>query len=279
MTDNNLALKMEYSKKENNLRQTLIIGWIPFHWRIALIYLGLITLAEAITTLIEPRVGIGLHGLVLVALILHAALIGKHVPGHFLLTLSLVPLIRLLSLAMPLRLFPQVYWYVIIGIPLFVAIYFTARIGNINRKMMGLTGKMLPLQVLIGLTGIWMGYLEYYILRPPALIPELRLGLIWLPALILLIFTGLLEELIFRGLLQYSSERFLGRYSIIYTSLVFTVLHLGYRSLLDLVFVFGVALFFAWVARQSGSIWGVTLAHGLINISLFLVYPFFITLK
>jgi len=270
---------MEFHQKGFTLQKHTNISWFPLTWRIALIYLMVITLSEAFTTLIEPRVGLGLHGLVLLALILHAALVNQYITRSFLLALSLVPSIRLLNLAMPLQLFPQIYWYVIVGIPLFITTFYVARIGKINRKMIGLTGQKLPFQVLIGLTGIGLGYLEYKILHPQPLIAELRLELVWLPALILMIFTGLLEEIIFRGLLQYNSERILGRYGLLYSSMVFTVLHLGYQSWLDLAFVFVVAIFFAWVVQRSGSILGVTLAHGLINITLFLVFPFLLVAR
>jgi membrane protease YdiL (CAAX protease family) len=175
---------------------------------------------------------------------------------------------------MPFQRFSQIYWYLLVGIPLFLAALYTAHIIHINRKILGLTWRKLPLQLLIGLIGIGLGYLEYLILSPTPMISELRLELVWLPALILLIFTGSLEEFIFRGLLQYTSGRRLGRYGMLYTAVVFTVLHLGYRSLLDLAFVFIVALFFSWLVQRSGSIVGVSLAHGLINISLYLIFPF-----
>ncbi len=270
---------MVFSKKENNLRQSIFLVLSSSSWIVPLVYLAWITLAEVFTTLINPPVGIALHGIALIALILHGALNGKHLSGNFLLTLSIIPLIRLLNLAMPLQPFQQIYWYMIVGIPLFAASFTIARIGKINRKMIGLTGKKLLLQVLIGLSGIGLGYLEYKILHPRALVAYFSLATIWLPAIILLIFTGLLEEIIFRGLLQYNAERVLGKVGIIYSSLVFTVLHLGYRSIIDLAFVFGVAMFFALIVRRSGSIWGVTLAHGLINITIFLVFPFFLPLK
>ena len=49
------------------------------------------------------------------------------------------------------------------------------------------------------------------------------------------------------------------------------MLHLGYRSAWDIVFVFGVAIFFGYLVRRTRSIVGVTLSHGLINILLYLV--------
>jgi membrane protease YdiL (CAAX protease family) len=98
-----------------------------------------------------------------------------------------------------------------------------------------------------------------------------------LPALILLVCTGYLEELIFRGILQQIAVGQLGRWvSPLYTSILFAILHAGYRSAADVIFVFLVGLLFAWIAGRSKSLVGVTLAHGLTNITLFLVMPFWL---
>ncbi|MDX9866252.1 MAG: CPBP family glutamic-type intramembrane protease, partial [Anaerolineaceae bacterium] len=118
------------------------------------------------------------------------------------------------------------------------------------------------------------GYVEYVILRPQPLVGAFTFQLIWQPALILLVFTGLLEEVIFRGLLQQSSREFIGRWGLVYAGVLFAVMHLGYRSLVDFLFVLLVALYFGQVVKHTRSILGVTLAHGLTNIGLFLVFPF-----
>ena len=57
--------------------------------------------------------------------------------------------------------------------------------------------------------------------------------------------------------------------------MLFAIMHMGFHSVLDVLFVFGVAMFFGWVVKKTGSLLGVTLAHGLTNIMLFLVFPFF----
>jgi membrane protease YdiL (CAAX protease family)/LysM repeat protein len=159
---------------------------------------------------------------------------------------------------------------------LLIAAFFAGRIADITNKMQGFTLRAIPAQVMISLTGVGLGYLEFLILRPQPLIAEFTLQQIWIPALILLIFTGFLEEWIFRGLMQYTALRIFGRSGFIYVAAVFAVLHLGYKSLLDVLFVFVVALFFGWVVLKTGSILGATLAHGLTNIGLFLVFPFLI---
>lgn len=260
--------------KGRSVRQHPIFLRLFSPWGTALCYLVAITLAESITTMVEPQIGLIFHGLIFLALILHASLENQILFREFLLTLVLIPLIRILNLAMPLQLFPQIYWYMIIGIPLFIAAFYTAHVVHVNRKIFGMNWRKLPMQLLIAMPGVGCGYIEYLILRPAPLVHQLRLEQILLPALILLIFTGFLEEFIFRGLLQYISGRRLGRYGMVYTAILFTVLHIGYKSWADLIFVFIVALYFGWEVQNSDSILGVSLAHGLINISLFLIFPF-----
>ena len=85
--------------------------------------------------------------------------------------------------------------------------------------------------------------------------------------------TGFVEELIFRGVLQRSAVEAFGWWGIIYVSLLFAVVHLIHQSLIDIAFVFVIAIFFGWVVKKTGSIFGVTLSHGIANIVLFLVAP------
>jgi CAAX protease family protein len=279
MANTSISQQAETSLSKLRLKMLLeadSLGWL------ALVYLGLITLAEAITNLSVPQAGLALHGVILCVLLTHAALADKRVGRRFLFGLALAPLIRLLSLSMPLVKFPFVYWYLVVGAPLFLAAFVAARVSGLQRGMLGLNARQLlhsgrlPIQGLVGLSGLGLGYLEYWILTPDPLASALRLDLIWMPALILLVFTGFLEELIFRGLMQYSALRALGLRGLYYVAAVFAVLHIGYRSIPDLIFVFAVAVYFGWVVQRSGTILGVTLAHGLTNIGLFLIFPFLV---
>jgi len=119
-----------------------------------------------------------------------------------------------------------------------------------------------------------IGYLEYLILKPEPLIKTFTWAH-WLgAALILLISTGFLEELIFRQMMQKTAVKRLGKlFGIVYVAAIFAVLHIGYSSFTDVLFVFAVGLFFGWAVDKTGSIVGVTLAHGLANITLFLIFP------
>jgi membrane protease YdiL (CAAX protease family) len=241
---------------------------------IALAYLVLIALAELVTTFVEPQAGLMLHGGLLVILLVHTALSSGQPYHRLLLGLALAPLIRMLSLALPLLDFPQLYWYLIISVPLFVAAALAARVMGFSRQQIGLTVRKIPLQLLVALTGITFGVAEYHILRPEPLVTDPTWQSMLVSGTILMICTGFAEELIFRGMLQRASVQALGRFGLLYVALLFAVLHTGYRSILDVVFVFGVALLLGWVAEATWSLVGVSLAHGITNIVLFLVMPF-----
>ena len=138
----------------------------------------------------------------------------------------------------------------------------------------GLSSRAFPLQILVALTGLTLGVFEYSIFSPDPLTAGPTLRETWLPALILLFCTGFVEELVFRGIMQRAARQVLGNWGVIHTALVFAVLHVGYHSVPNVLFVLGVALFFGMVTVYTRSIVGVSLAHGLTNIFLFLALPF-----
>jgi len=241
---------------------------------VAVAALVAVAVAELLTTWSDPRLGMILHGLVLAGLFVASMQTQWREAWALMLNLAFAPLIRILSLSLPLTEFPILYWYLITSVPLFAATWVAKRSLGFTWRGLGLTLRGWPLQIVIGLSGLLFGAVEYYILRPEPLAPELSWAATWLPALILVVCTGLLEELIFRGLLQRAAGDTLGRWAVPYVAMLFAVLHIGYRSLLDMVFVFVVGLAFGWVVERTRSLLGVTLAHGLTNVMLFLVMPF-----
>ncbi len=245
----------------------------------ATIYLLAIVIAEVVTVVVHPIWGMTCHILIFIVLIVHSAVGATNLQRPLLLSLALVPLVRIMSLSMPLADIPQIWWYPIIYVPLLVAAVVVMRILNYTGEDTGLTFKRqpvkwLPVQLVVALTGFIFGVAEYFILRPEPIVTELTWQAIWLPALVLVVFTGFVEELIFRGILQRSAVAVFRDWGIVYASLLFAILHIGFLSWIDVVFVFLVALFFGWVVKKTGSLVGVTVSHGITNILLFLVVPF-----
>jgi len=257
------------SMTTTNLAQRVVRPGPWIFW----IYLLLLTAAELLSASSVPRSGLVLHATILVTLLIHAGLTSSVEERRLALGLILAPMIRLLSLSLPLPSLPQSLWYPTVAVPLLITTALIIRQVHVSPREIGLSGRGFLLQLPLAGIGIALGVVEYAILKPAPLIDARGWESILLPALSLLIFTGLTEELIFRGLLQSVSPPVVGRLALVYVSLLFAVLHIGYRSVADFVFVFTVGLGFAFVVHWSGSILGVTLAHGVTNTTLFLVMP------
>jgi len=242
----------------------------------AVIYLLAVVIAEVLTALYMPMWGIVCHIIILTAVILHSAIASEYRYRPLVLSLALVPLTRIISLSIPLVNIPQIWWYPIIYAPLLAAAFMVVHILGYRAEHVGLTFKLrlLPTQLAVALTGLLFGVGEYYILKVEPLIDELTLQEVWLPALILLVSTGFVEEFIFRGVIQRAAVEAFQWRGIVYGSLLFAILHMGFLSWIDVLFVFVIALFFGWVVKKTGSLLGVTLAHGITNTILFLIAPF-----
>lgn len=259
-------------------------GLWPFRKEIGipLIYLIAISGAEVVTNITYSFTsftfifaGVISHIVILAALIIHSTLVRESSLRKLLMALCLAPLTRILSLSMPLIYLQAIYWYVIIYSILAVATWITGRRLSYTATEVGLNTKNLSIQMVLPLFGFILGIAEYIILRPAPLITELRWEQIWLPAIILLVGTGFVEEYIFRGVGQKAALDVLGKWGLPYMALIFAVLHLIHNSMTDIVFVFAVAMLFGWIVKKTGSLLGVTLAHGFTNITLYLIAPFF----
>ncbi len=242
--------------------------WLP--WGCLL----LVAAAEILIAFLSPQLGLVLHALLLLGLTLYGGL-GRHTDARRLaLALTLAPLIRLLSLSLPLANVPRLAWYPAVSLPLLLATVMLIRQLRIAPAALGLRPGNFPLQLMLMGGGLGLGALEYFILAPAQLITTFSWTSVWLSTLSLIIFTGFMEELIFRGLLQAAAPPVLGRWALVYVSLLFAALHIGHLSALEVALAFGVGLVFAQVAQNNGSILGISLAHGLTNVMLFLIMPY-----
>lgn len=236
-------------------------------------YLVLLIGAELIVTFGSVPLGLGLHLLLICALVLHSGLGVEPQMSSLSTGLMLAPMTRVLSLTLPLSYLPQITWYPIIGGLLSVGVWLVLRQLQMPRQAIGLTAAGLPAQLLIGMCGPLLGIVEYRVLRPESLVDLSSWPQVALAALILIVSTGFMEELFFRGLLQTLALRAMGQMGLIYISLVFVALHIGYRSLIDLLVVAAISYIFAQIVLRSGALLGVAIAHGLTNVTIYIVMP------
>ncbi len=253
------------------------VRFISFKKDIVLLslYLMFIIAAEIVTAHYSVEYGLIMHTLILFALLINSSLTQSTKFSYLLRSMMILPMIRIIGLTIPLMQVTELYWFPVIAVPLFAASFVLMRSQRLTRKKVGLVLGNIPLQLTIALSGVVLGFTEYLILKPKPLIYSLNLETVLFAGIILVISTGFAEELLFRGILQKNAEKILGRlWGLLYVSILFTALHIGWNSTSDLLFVFSVALFYGYAFQKTGSLFGITLSHGISNSFLFLIMPF-----
>lgn len=238
------------------------------------IYLATIAIAEVVTTQNLYLGGI-IHFGVLVTLFVHSVFTPEKPLADFLTALTCAPLIRILSITTPLEHFNQAAWFAAISVPVFIAAYTIIHLQGLTAKQVFLTRpklRYLHLELLLMPIAFAIGLIEYQLLEPSPL-ADYSLREFIPTSMILIVNTGILEELVFRGLMQYNAERLAGFHGLVFVSLLFGVLHITNLVFWDVLLAAGAGLLFAVVIRKTGSIWGVSIAHGMTNISLFIIAP------
>jgi len=239
-----------------------------------LVFLFAVGIAERTVYFVDPVKGLFLHAGILVILIFYVSIRWDQSQYRYLLGLSIVPMMRIISLALPLQHVSLAYWLILVNLVLFVAILILAQRLEMTRLDLRVILNALPVQLIVGLSGILIGVMNYLIIRPS--LPTIDMNLIQriVLGLVLLICNGFVEELIFRGMLQHIAEKILNyRLAWVYIAALYSLVTLGSYSLGSVAFTFAISLFFSWIVSRTGSISGVSLAHGLASITLFLIMP------
>lgn len=280
-TSTGLLKSVNYNKKVvyrlNNLKNEKSKITLPKNELLVLIvYLLVIGLSELVITYFSLQLGLLLDVFLLFALLFNSTITKSANLTYLLRSMMILPLIRIMGLYIPNTDIQPLYWYSIIAIILFAASFTIAKSQELNRKKIGIVLGNIYIQILVALSGIIIGTIEYFILKPKTFVPSFNWESFIIASIIIIISTGLAEELFFRGILQRNAEKLLGNvFGLLYASLLFTFLHIGWNSSLDMIFVFVVALFYGFVFQKTRSIVGITVSHGLSNIILFIIMPFF----
>jgi hypothetical protein len=238
-------------------------------------YLVFILGAELITFYNLAPWSILMEVIIIISLVINSITTKDLKLSYLLQAMILLPLVRIIGLIIPVTEIQPLYWLVIITIPVAVAILILMKNLQIKVKDVGITSAKPLYQLLVGLSGISLGLVEYLILQPEAIISNLSIMNIILASSVIMVSTGLIEELIFRGIIQKTAENIMGNFwGIIFVSILFTSFSVSWNSPLNLIFIFIVSLFYGYVYQKTRSILGVSMSHGLCNLLLYLYLPF-----
>jgi len=113
------------------------------------------------------------------------------------------------------------------------------------------------------------------VLHSGMLVPDVSIRNILILTLTMIIFVGIVEEFIFRSALQTVMEDRLGANTgLVLTSIIFGFMHSGYHLPLELLYVSFAGMIFGLLFWMTRSLPVISVAHGVTNVSLFLVAPF-----
>ena len=99
---------------------------------------------QAAVVWVDPRLGLILHSIILLVLMAEAAFDREAKFGRFCLALTLLPLMRIVSLAVPLYRFHPLAWQLLVAAPLFLAIFVIISYLSLRREQIGLRFELGP---------------------------------------------------------------------------------------------------------------------------------------
>jgi membrane protease YdiL (CAAX protease family) len=199
---------------------------------------------------------------------------GNHV-SRSLQVISLLPLLRLLNISMPVFSEMTLHIFVYVYAPLLLPVWLIIRHQGISKETLGLHFRnmlrYIPLSIGVGFL-IAGG--EYFTIDASNLIPDLSFANILKLSIVMIFFVGLVEELIFRSMLQTRlSDSFGPLRGLLLASLLFGVMHSGYGTFYEIIFTSFAGLVLGYMFIRTNSLPLVTLTHGFVNVFLFGVIP------
>lgn len=190
--------------------------------------------------------------------------------------LALVPLYIMFTASLPWFFLDQIFLmpavYSIILALCFWHIYYK----DMDLNQVGLKTGNFRKYIMIGLfIGIFTGIIEYLILLPAPSFPTFEMKYFFKDVIYMLLFVGLGEELLFRGIIQNELVKTFGvRWGIIAQGLLFGIMHLSWRSVPELGFTSFAGILLGYLYYRTGSLTAPVVMHGVNNIILVAVMPY-----
>jgi uncharacterized protein len=260
----------------------------------------LVIAAEALFYVKDASDTLSLHLLNLVVCIVLAILVEKY--SDVFQAFMLISLFRVLNIGMPIFFNLTIEWEPFVYVPVLLSAYILWEFAfndstqeesprpGFKERLSIKAGRLwefingggaghksqwnnlyIPAAIVLGLV---LSNVEYNVLHPAALIPDLSLVNLVALAIVMVFLVGLTEELVFRGFLMGSLEKHWGVYLAAFTSaLIFSIMHSGYSSVPYLLYVFLVGLLLAVLFLRTRSLMFVVLIHGTLNFFLFSFMP------
>jgi len=190
--------------------------------------------------------------------------------------LALVPLYVMFTSSLPWFFIDQTFLmpavYSIVLALCFWHIYYK----NLDFSDVGLIpGNYIKFIIIGVMIGFFTGIIEYFVLLPAPSFPSFEVKYFLRDAVYMLLFVGLGEELLFRGIIQNELIRTFGvRWGIVGQGFLFGIMHMTWRSVPELGFTFLAGILLGYLYYRTGSLTAPIVLHGVNNIMLVAVLPY-----
>ena len=245
--------------------------------RLTLVPVFLIMMAELLLLAGREYISIWIHVGIVLLLAFATTFIRKREITMVFQALMLLSLLRLVNISMPVFFEKTLYIFVFTYAPLVIPIIivlgaqdfkFSFRISDEmkrNRFLYSFIAVIVAIAIAEG---------EYAIIGPGYLIPDLSFTSLLQLSIVMIFFVGLIEEIIFRYILQTRLEQVLGIWPALLTaSLLFGVMHSGYGTIYEVLMTGLAGLVIGYLYVRTRSLYLITMIHGLTNVLLFGIIP------
>lgn len=187
----------------------------------------------------------------------------------------LLPVLRLINLSMPIFFETTLYTFIFVYGPLAIPVVVIILHQRDSLEQIGITMKHFVPYMLISVPlGFLLGLGEYLTIRSGYLIPDLGFENLLKLTITMVFFVGLVEELIFRSILQTRLEQTLSVWeALLITSVMFGLMHSGYGTFHEILYTGFVGLIMGLAFYKTKSLPFIAVLHGFVNVFLFGILP------
>ncbi len=259
-------------------RRTAAVGF--GHWQVLFIVIIMVAIALCEWVFAYQNVAYGIVIALALAIVIYIVLSLLRFDWRIINcaeSLVLVPLYILFTSSLP--------WFFINQQYLLPAVYSTILglcLWHIYRKNLSLKGlfgfnkEKLLKHSLVGLAiGIPLGMMEYFILQPVAAFPTFEVKYLFRDMVYMFLFVGIAEEVLFRALIQRDLTTAFGwKWALFAAAALFAIMHLTWRSIPELGFVFLAGLILGGLYLRTKSLVAPIVTHGVNNVILVAIMPY-----
>jgi len=191
--------------------------------------------------------------------------------------LMLLSILRLVNISMPIFFETTLYTFIFIYTPLIIPIYIVLKAQDFHFSLR-ISDEMKKNRVQYSFIAVIAAFAiaqgEYAIIVVGHLIPDLSFMSLLQLSIVMIFFVGLIEEIIFRYILQRRLEQTIGIWpALLIASALFGVMHSGYGTIYEVLMTATAGLVIGYLYIRTRSLYLITMIHGLTNVFLFGIIP------